>query len=111
MDCLESKKLMERYLEDKVSAGDRRLIEEHLKGCTVCQNYCKAVRDKILPYKRAYVYPVDKNYPSNLPQTNIPAIRKPKERWWKALIPNILTALSLIFIIIGLLIAQRILTR
>ena len=111
MNCFEVKKLMERYLEGKLASGDRTLIEEHLKGCTVCQNYCKAVRDKILPYKRAYVYPVDKNYPSNLPHTNIPVIKRPKAKWWKALIPNILTALSLIFIIIGLLIAQRILTR
>ncbi len=103
--------MMEIYVEGKVSAGDRRLIEEHLRDCPECRKYCEAVRDKILPYKKAYVYPIDKNYPSNIPQTNIAASKKPKEKWWKALIPNILTALSLIFIIIGLLIAQRILTR
>ena len=113
MKCLKTKKLIEPYLEGKLSKRLASEIETHIKNCPECKKYSHNLITHILPYKKAYVYPLNSHFPGNnsIRRRKIKTTTQRKKAWWYKLIPNILTAMSLLFIIIGLLIAQKLLTR
>lgn len=44
MACQEMVELVTSYLEDTLSADDRRRIEAHLSGCSGCRAYLEQIR-------------------------------------------------------------------
>ena len=47
LTCRELVEIVTDYLEDRLSALDRRRFEEHLAACEGCANYVEQVRDTI----------------------------------------------------------------
>ena len=47
LTCHEVVELITDYLEDTLSPGDRRRVEEHLAGCHGCSAYLEQMRETI----------------------------------------------------------------
>jgi anti-sigma factor RsiW len=47
LTCRELVEIVTDYLEDRLSALDRRRFEEHLAACEGCANYVEQMRDTI----------------------------------------------------------------
>ena len=104
--CTIVRQQLNLYLKSNLSAQEKALFEEHLKQCPFCQNYFNNFKEKIYPYIGAYIYP--QNSEICTLKTGQRFIGNKKNRFdWKRIIPNILTALSLLIIIIALALAQK----
>jgi len=107
MDCNEVKQLSKKYFSGACPDSIKVELEKHLSECVNCSIYYSKFKKHILPFLGTMVYPPQR--PSTFHyERKRPTIKKKKHRFdWKRIIPNILTAISLLIIVIMLAIIQR----
>ncbi len=113
MDCSEVKPLIRDYAQGKLAPRKVEEVEEHLRQCNSCRTYWEAFQREVLPFLGAKIYPIPEGEKALMRRQRMgqrKGTKWGKEHWLIRILPNLLTAISLLLIIIGLVIAQRRLT-
>ncbi len=113
MDCSEVKALIPDYAQGRLAPDKAEKLKEHLRQCDTCRTYWEDFQRKVLPFLGARVYPIpagEKDLMRRQRMGQRKSRKLDKQHWLIRILPNLLTAVSLLLIIIGLVIAQRRLT-